>query len=58
MDIETIKVARNLDKGRLLLPGDFREAASFKPDQEVNVALTDFNGEKVFIITKRKEELR
>ena len=54
--IEAIKVTRRLDKGRLSLPGDFREAASFTANQEVNVALADFEGEKVFIIAKRKEE--
>ncbi len=55
--IEAIKVTRKLDgKGRLSLPGDFREAASFTANQEVNVALADFEGEKVFIIAKRKEE--
>ena len=55
--IEAIKVTRKLDgKGRLILPGDFREAAGFTADQEVSVALADFEGEKVFIIAKRKEE--
>lgn len=55
--MELIKVTRNLDgKGRLILPGDFREAAGFEPDQRVCVALADFEGEKVFIIAKRKEE--
>lgn len=55
--MEAIKVTRNLDgKGRLILPRDFREAAGFEPDQKVNVALVDFEGEKVFIIAKRKEE--
>ena len=54
--IEAIKVTRKLDgKGRLILPGDFREAAGFTRDQEVNVALADLEGEKVFIIAKRKE---
>lgn len=55
--MEAIKVTRNLDgKGRLILPRDFREAAGFDPFQEVSVALADFEGEKVFIIAKRKEE--
>lgn len=54
--IEAIKVTRRLDKGRLNLPRDFREAAGFDPFQEVNVALADLEGEKVFIIAKRKEE--
>ena len=53
--IEAIKVTRRLDKGRLSLPRDFREAAGFDPFQ-VSVALADFEGEKVFIIAKRKEE--
>lgn len=54
--IEAIKVTRRLDKGRLNLPRDFREAAGFEPDQRVSVALADLAGEKVFIIAKRKEE--
>lgn len=54
--MEGIKVTRNLDgKGRLILPRDFREAAGFEPDQKVNVALADFKGEKVFIISKKEE---
>ncbi len=54
--MEAIKVTRNLDgKGRLILPRDFREAAGFEPDQKVNVALADFEGEKVFIISKKEE---
>lgn len=57
--IEAIKVTRKLDgKGRLILPGDFREAAGFTPDQEVSVALADLKGEKVFIIAKTKKEER
>ena len=56
--IEAIKVTRRLDKGRLILPRDFREAAGFEPDQKVNVVLADFEGEKIFIITKRKEEVK
>lgn len=54
--IEFIKVTRRLDKGRLNLPGDFREAAGFVPDQVVNVAVAELEGEKVFIISKRKED--
>ena len=54
--MEAIKVTRRLDKGRLNLPRDFREAADFTPDQEVNVSLAYIEGEKVFIIAKRKEE--
>ncbi len=54
--IEAIKVTRRLDKGRLSLPRDFREAAGFDPFQEVSVSLADLEGEKVFIIAKRKEE--
>lgn len=55
--MEALKVTRKLDgKGRLILPGDFREAAGFATDQEVSVALVDIEGEKVFIIAKRKEE--
>ncbi len=54
---EVITVPRKLDgKGRLILPGNFREAADFAPDQEVNVSLAYIKGEKVFIIAKRKEE--
>ncbi|WP_251206380.1 division/cell wall cluster transcriptional repressor MraZ [Acetatifactor aquisgranensis] len=54
---EVITVPRKLDgKGRLILPGNFREAADFAPDQEVNVSLAYIEGEKVFIIAKRKEE--
>ena len=54
--IEAIKVTRRDGKGRLILPRDFREAAGFEPDQRVSVALADLEGEKVFIIAKRKEE--
>ena len=54
--MEAIKVTRNLDKGRLNFPRDFREAADFDPFQEVSVALAAYEGEKVFIIAKRKEE--
>jgi len=54
---EVITVPRKLDgKGLLILPGNFREAADFAPDQEVNVSLAYIEGEKVFIIAKRKEE--
>ena len=57
ISMEALKVTRKLDgKGRLILPGDFREAAGFATDQEVSVALVDIEGEKVFIIAKRKEE--
>ena len=55
--MEALKVTRKLDgKGRLILPGDFRAAAGFTADQEVSVAVIDLEGEKVFIIAKRKEE--
>ena len=57
ISMEALKVTRKLDgKGRLILPGNFREAADFAPDQEVNVSLAYIEGEKVFIIAKRKEE--
>ena len=55
--MEALKVTRKLDgKGRLILPGDFREAAGFAADQEVSVTVADLEGEKVFIIAKKKEE--
>ncbi len=54
--MEAIKVTRNLDKGRLNFPRDFREAADFDPFQEVSVALAAYEGEKVFIIAKAKKE--
>ncbi len=55
MSIDSLKVNRKLDgKGRLILPGDFREAAGFAPDQEVSVAVVELKGEKVFIIAKRR----
>ena len=54
--IEAIKVTRRIEMGRFSLPRDFWEASGFDPFQEVSVALADFEGEKVFIIAKRKEE--
>lgn len=56
------KVSRNLDgKGRLILPGDFREAAGFSPDEPVEVMLASISGgagkgKQAFIITSRKED--
>lgn len=57
--MEAIKVTRKLDgKGRLILPGDFREAAGFAPDEPVEVALTVIDGKQTFIITKREEKAK
>lgn len=48
------KLIRNLDgKGRLNLPGDFREAAGFAPDEKVQVELVKIGGEAGFLITRR-----
>lgn len=53
--IEAIKVTRKLDgKGRLILPGDFREAAGFAADESVEVALTVIDGKQAFVITKKE----
>lgn len=53
--MEAVKVTRKLDgKGRLILPGDFREAAGFAPDEPVEVALTVIDGKQAFVITKKE----
>lgn len=53
--MEVVKVTRNLDgKGRLNLPGNFREAAGFAPDEPVEVALTVIDGKQAFVITKKE----
>lgn len=55
------KVTRRLDgKGRLNLPGDFREAAGFAPDEQVDVILAGIRDapgkeKKVFIIARKEE---
>lgn len=46
------KVLRSLDgKGRLILPGDFREAAGFAPDEPVYIELVSVGGRTSFLIT-------
>lgn len=46
------RLIRNLDgKGRLILPGDFREAAGFAPDEPVEVELVKVGGRTGFLIT-------
>lgn len=46
------KVLRGLDgKGRLILPGDFREAAGFAPDEPVYIELVSVGGRTGFLIT-------
>lgn len=53
--MEALKVTRKLDgKGRLILPGDFREAAGFAADEPVEVALTVIDGKQAFVITKKE----
>lgn len=55
--MDAVRVTRKLDgKGRLILPGDFREAAGFAPDEqvEVEVALTVIDGKQAFVITKKE----
>ena len=53
--MEAIKVTRKLDgKGRLILPGDFREAAGFAADESVEVALMTIEGKQAFVITKKE----
>lgn len=53
--MEAIKVTRKLDgKGRLILPGDFREAAGFAADESVEVALMAIEGKQAFVITKKE----
>ncbi|EET60317.1 hypothetical protein BRYFOR_07513 [Marvinbryantia formatexigens DSM 14469] len=51
------KLIRNLDgKGRLILPGDFREAAGFTPDEPVEVELVSVGGRTGFLITAAFKE--
>lgn len=53
--MEALKVTRKLDgKGRLILPGDFREAAGFAADEPVEVALKVIDGKQAFVITKKE----
>ena len=53
--MDAVRVTRKLDgKGRLILPGDFRVAAGFAPDEPVEVALTVINGKQAFVITKKE----
>lgn len=53
--MDAVRVTRKLDgKGRLILPGDFREAAGFAPDEQVEVALTVIDGKQAFVITKKE----
>lgn len=53
--MDAVRVTRKLDgKGRLILPGDFREAAGFAPDEPVEVALTVINDKMAFVITKKE----
>ena len=53
--MDAVRVTRKLDgKGRLILPGDFREAAGFAPDKQVEVALTVIDGKRGFVITKKE----
>jgi bifunctional DNA-binding transcriptional regulator/antitoxin component of YhaV-PrlF toxin-antitoxin module len=53
--MDAVRVTRRLDgKGRLILPGDFREAAGFAPDEQVEVALTVIDGKQAFVITKKE----
>lgn len=50
-------VTRRLDgKGRLMLPGDLREAAGFAPDEPVEVGLIRISesGKPAFIITEKE----
>lgn len=55
--IEALKVTRRLDgKGRLILPGDFREAAGFSAYEQVDVMLTVVDGKQAFVITKKELE--
>lgn len=53
------RVERKLDgKGRLNLPGDFREAAGFEPDDRVDITLAEINGQKAIIITRKEAKER
>lgn len=52
-------VSRKLDgKGRLMLPGDLREAAGFAPDEPVEVGLVRLSGtgKPAFIITRSEDK--
>lgn len=56
-----VTLRRNLDgKGRLMLPGELREAAGFRPDEPVEIRLAQIeqvgkNGyETAFIITRQE----
>lgn len=57
---EVLKVTRKLDgKGRLQLPGDFREAVGFAPDEVVEVAavrLMERDTVALMITRKEKEQ--
>lgn len=51
------QVNRKLDgKGRLILPGDFREAAGFTPNEEVEVTLAKIAGKTALIVMKKEEK--
>lgn len=53
-----LKVTRKLDgKGRLQLPGDFREAVGFAPDEEVEISAVRLveRDTVALMITSRKE---
>lgn len=53
--MDSVTVTRRLDgKGRLILPGDFREAGGFAADELVDVAYSIINGQPAFIITKKE----
>lgn len=54
---DILKVTRKLDgKGRLQLPGDFREAVGFAPDEVVEVsAVKLIERNKVALVITRKE---
>lgn len=56
-DDSILKVTRKLDgKGRLQLPGDFREAVGFSPDEVVEVsAVKLIESNQVALIITRKE---
>lgn len=52
-----LKVVRKLDgKGRLQLPGDFREAVGFALDEEVEIAAVMLKDSKkaAFLITRKE----
>lgn len=52
-----LKVVRKLDgKGRLQLPGDFREAVGFALDEEVEIAVVMLkDSKKAALLITRKE---